>query len=95
MRIVSGKRLAAEVRRIAGRSATVEPAVERAARRIVSDVRRGGDRALRRYGQRWDGLTKGQSLQVAPEELKAALAGVTPEFRCALERAGRNIRRFC
>ena len=95
MRIVEGKRLAAEVRRIAERSATLEPAVERTARRIVRDVRRGGDGALRRYGQRWDGLAKGQSLRVGQEELKAALAGVTPEFRCALERAARNIRRFC
>ena len=55
MRILSGAAAAARVRKMAARGsqfAEVEPAV----RRIIADVRRRGDRALRKYAERWDGL---------------------------------------
>ncbi len=94
LRILAGR--AAE-RRVAvlshrgGRLDTVEPRV----RRIVKDVRKNGDRALRRYAERWDGLRPRQPLRVVAAEMKQALESVAPEFRSALERAAANIRRFC
>jgi histidinol dehydrogenase len=95
MRIVRGPRIAAEMRRLAARAPAADAATEAAARRVVTNVRRRGDAALRRYAQRWDGLRPGQPLQVAPEEMQRALASVSGEFRRALETAARNIRRFC
>ena len=54
MRIVSGRAAAAAVKRLAARGVQFD-ALEPRVRRIVNDVRRGGDRALRRYAERWDG----------------------------------------
>lgn len=94
MRIVSGRAAAALVKRLAGRSADfskLEPQV----RRIVSDIRRNGDRALRRYAQRWDGLAANQPLRVRAVEMEAALRAVGPDLRESLATAATNIRRFC
>ncbi|MBZ5648785.1 MAG: histidinol dehydrogenase [Acidobacteriia bacterium] len=94
MRIVAGgaaeKRVAALARR-GSRLDQVEPAV----RRIVEDVRKNGDRALRRYAERWDGLKPKQALRVAEKEMQAAQDAVSQEFRSALEKAAARIRRFC
>lgn len=94
MRIVRGRQAAAEVARIAGRSAVVDADAERTARRIVAQVRRGGDEALRRLARRFDHLGH-LPLRVSQEELDRALCSVSSEFRTALESAARNIRRFC
>ena len=94
MRILSGEAAAASVRKIAARGsryAEVEPAV----RRIVTDVRRRGDRALRKYAERWDGLRPGMSLQVSKEEIQAAWKSARPDLKRALRDAAANIRRFC
>ncbi|MFB3915926.1 MAG: histidinol dehydrogenase [Terriglobales bacterium] len=79
------------VERTSADLATVETAVGR----IVADVRRDGDGALRRYAGKWDGLAPGQSLLVAPEEIQAAWDSVTTEFKAALKQAASNIRQFC
>ncbi len=84
------KRVTALARR-GERLDTVEPRVER----IVEDVRKNGDRALRRYAERWDGLQPRQPLCVPETEMKQALDSAAPEFRSALKRAAANIRRFC
>jgi len=63
-------------------------------RRIVSNVRRGGDRALRRYAQRWDGLDEDQPVKVDPAEISSAWQQVSSEFRSALRQAAINIRHF-
>jgi histidinol dehydrogenase len=68
--------------------------VEPTARKIIAAVRREGDRALRRFGERWDGLQKGQSLRVDPAEIEAAWSAVTPELRRALRLAAGRIRSF-
>ena len=94
MRILSGHAAAARVRKLAGRGsqfAGVEPVV----RRIVSDVRRRGDRALRNYAERWDGLRPGESLLVSEEEIKASWESIAPKLKRALRTATANIRRFC
>jgi histidinol dehydrogenase len=82
------------VKRLAARGSqfgNLEPGV----RRIIRDVRRGGDRALRRYAERWDGLDPEQPLRVPEAESAAAWAEVSPELRKSLRAAARNIRRFC
>ena len=94
MRIVSGRAAAALVMRIAKRGSELA-AVEPRVRRIVHDVRRGGDRALRRYAERWDGLGSKRALRVSEAELAEAWRTISPELRKALRLAAQNIRRFC
>jgi histidinol dehydrogenase len=71
--------------------AEVEPMV----RRIVNDVRRNGERALRRYATRWDGLGKGEPIRVPEAELHEAWRKTSSELRNAITQAAGNIRRYC
>jgi histidinol dehydrogenase len=94
MRIVSGREASATVERLAARGVRftgLEPRV----RRIVDDVRRFGERSLRRYAERWDGLAAKQSLRVSEEEMAAAWETVAPQLRTSLRQAEQNIRRYC
>lgn len=95
MRIVRGKAVAGEVAKLTRRGALMSASAAAKVRRIVADVRRNGDSALRRHAQRWDGVGARQSLRVEPAELRRALDSVSVEFRGALETAAANIRRFC
>lgn len=75
-----------------GRSSAdrVMPKVER----IVRDVRRGGDRMLRRYAAKLDGLRQDQPLRVPREAMTGALQAMPAEVRSALELAAANITTF-
>lgn len=95
IRIFSGKNAEAVVRKLERRGATGLARVEKQVRRIVEDVRKNGDRALRSYAQRWDGLQPRQPFLVPPEELRAAWQSVSEDFRKALQTAAANIRRYC
>jgi histidinol dehydrogenase len=91
MRILAGDAALRRVRRLESRSsefAGLEPQV----RRIVVDVRRNGDRALRAYARKWDGLAPKDDIRVPEAQLEAA---ATPRLRGALQQAAANIRRFC
>jgi histidinol dehydrogenase len=94
MRIVAGRAAEAAVKRLAARAvqfAGLEPRVQR----IVNDVRHNGDKSLRRYAERWDGLQKKQSLQVSKSEMATAWQKSDPLLRKSLRHAAQNIRRFC
>jgi histidinol dehydrogenase len=69
---------------------TVLPAV----RRIVTDVRKRGDRALLRYAAQFDGLAGADNLRVQQEEMAAAWKTLDPSLRTALATAAKQIRRF-
>jgi histidinol dehydrogenase len=94
MRILEGGAAARYVRKLAQRRQTLD-AVEPQVRRIVQDVKRNGDRALRRYAERWDGLPSRDSLRVPEHEMQAALEASPRKLRSALEEAAANIRNFC
>ena len=94
MRILSGKAAAASVRKMAARGARhadVEPTVHK----IVADVRRRGDRAVRKYAERLDGLRPGTPLRVPEAEIRQAWRSVNSELTRSLRIAAANIRRFC
>ena len=74
-------------------SAALEPVLT-AVKRIVADVRRGGDRALFRYAARFDGLKDRDGFHVAPEEMERAWHGIDATIRDALKTAGGQIRDF-
>jgi histidinol dehydrogenase len=94
MRILSGAAAAARVHKLAARGSRYEK-VEPVVRRIITDVRKQGDRALRKYAERWDGLTRQESLQVSEQEIQAAYKSAPPELKGSLRTAAANIRRFC
>jgi histidinol dehydrogenase len=94
MRILTGAAASRRVDQLEARGSafcTVEPKV----RRIVEDVRREGDRAVRRYAEKWDSLARNRSLRVPEAELEAAWTTATPRLRAALREAAANVRRFC
>jgi histidinol dehydrogenase len=95
MRILTGQGAETAVRKLEQRGAAGLAQVERRVRGIVDDVRRNGDRALRLYAEKWDGLAPRQPLCVPMVELEAAWNSVSDEFREALDTAAQNIRRFC
>ena len=66
-----------------------DPAFERRVRSIVDGVRTGGDRALARFAQRYDGLSG--PLEVTAKEIRAAAARVEPAVRRAIAKAARHI----
>lgn len=66
---------------------------ERAARAILEDVRRRGDRALVAYARRFDRVDlRKEGFEVSPEEVRRAHRQVSPSFIKALRVAARNIR---
>jgi histidinol dehydrogenase len=94
MRIFEGRAQARLVTALAERGATDLAEVEPAVRRIVSNVRRNGDRAVRRYAARWDGLDKSEPLRVPETELQEAWEQTNPELQEAIKQAASNIRRY-
>lgn len=94
MRVVQGRKAETIARALAARGAADLSRVEPAVKRIVADVRRGGDNALRRYAEKLDGVAKGQPLLVPREDVESAKASVSREFKAALQQAARNIRRY-
>ena len=71
-------------------TAKVEPAV----RKILADVRKGGDAALLKYAAKFDGLVKGQGLLVSREEMQTAWEDTAPELQAAMMVARGNILAF-
>jgi histidinol dehydrogenase len=62
--------------------------------RIVADVRKGGDKALRRYAAKLDGLPKQQPLEISRAEMEQAWDATPKALQAAMETAAGNIRRF-
>ncbi len=73
------------------RAATEPPVAEVQA--ILARVREGGDAALRELTERFDGVAVDE-LAVPPSVIDAALAGLDPALRAALQAAHDNIRDY-
>jgi histidinol dehydrogenase len=95
MRILERSRRDRFIDAMEHRAATDLGDVESAVRRIVNDVRKNGDRALRRYTTRWDGLAKNEPLRVPEQELQKAWQQTPPEVQNAIRQAAANIRQYC
>jgi histidinol dehydrogenase len=67
---------------------------EQAVARIVADVRRRGDDALRDWTRKLDGADLAAGLQIDPHDCQSALQALPGELRSALETAAERIRRF-
>jgi len=95
MRILDGAKRDRFVSELERRSSSDLAEVEPSVRRIVSDVRRNGDRALRRYAERWDGLGKKDAMRVPESDLHDAWQKTSAELQDAIAQAAANIRRYC
>lgn len=80
--------LAAELREAA--AAALPAGITAAVTETIAAVRGGGDEAVRELGERFDGV-RAPALRVGEEVVDAALAGLDPELRAALEAAAANI----
>jgi histidinol dehydrogenase len=88
------KSAAALIEKLEQRGATNTARVEPVVRRILADVRKGGDAALLGYAARFDGLRKTSSLLVSREEMKAAWEVTSPKLQAAMMVARGNILAF-
>lgn len=95
MHILEGLKRERFLHEVEKRATTDLAEVEPAARRIVNNVRRNGDRALRGYAVRWDGLAKSEPVRVAEADLQDAWQGTPAALRDAITQAAANIRRYC
>jgi histidinol dehydrogenase len=82
------------IEKLEQRGATNTARVEPVVRRILADVREGGDTALLRYAAKLDGLRKASSLLVSREEMKAAWEATPPKLQAAMMVARGNILAF-
>ncbi|MFZ0416882.1 MAG: histidinol dehydrogenase [Candidatus Sulfotelmatobacter sp.] len=94
LRILKGLQKDRFVRALEQRSTKDLAKIEPAVRRIVNNVRRNGDGALRRYAMRWDGLCKDDTVRVREADLHEAWRKTPKELQDAITQAAGNIRRY-
>jgi histidinol dehydrogenase len=90
MRVVEYRDRAA-IARLIGRDTARDPRVARQAARIVADVRRRGDVAVRMWRRRLD--DEGGPIDVPAAEMRAAWNGTPADVRAAIRVAIRHVRR--
>jgi histidinol dehydrogenase len=90
----TAKTAAALIASIERRGAVSTAKVEPVVRRILADVRKGGDASLKKYAAKFDGLAKSQPLRVRREEMQAAWESTAPELQAAMMIARGNILAF-
>ena len=95
MRTLRGRKAELFVRTLEQRGAADLARVEKTVARIVADIRKNGDKALRRYAEKLDGLKAKQPLRVTDAELEQAWSAVSDDFKQALKVAAGNIRQYC
>ena len=95
MRVLSGRRAELLLRKLENRGTASLATVEKRVRRIVDDVRKNGDRSLRQYAEKLDGLRPRQPLLVSSDELEQAWTSASEDFKQALKVATENIRNYC
>jgi histidinol dehydrogenase len=82
------------LRKLEERRAAASESVLPVARRIVEGVRRGGDRALRRYALKFDALAPQSQLRITRDEMRVSWEATPLPLRNAMKAAAGNIRAF-
>ncbi len=91
---LGGRRGRARVAQLARRGTALDARVAPAAERIVRAVRKDGDKALRTWAAKLDGLPAKAALRIEQTDMRMALAALPTGMRNALETAAANIRAF-
>jgi histidinol dehydrogenase len=79
-------------RAMLGRRRMRDEKAHRVAARIIADVRKRGDAAIRDWTQKLDDVDLRADMWVSAGEIEKAASGVAKETRLAMEHAARNIR---
>lgn len=95
MRVLSGRSAEAFVRKLERRGPSALAQVERPVQTIITDVRKNGDRSLRRYAEKWDGLKPRQPLSVSQSDMLDAWEKASEDLKQALKVAAVNVRQYC
>src|SRR6202140_4172352 len=95
IRILDGRNKERFMQALEQRGATDLAELEPTVRRIVNNVRRNGDRALRSYAARWDGLERSEPVLVPDADVQEAWQSTSAGLREAITQAAANIRRYC
>src|ERR1700694_512166 len=95
IRILDGRKKDRFMQALEERGATDLAELEPTVRRIVNNVRRNGDRALRSYAARWDGLKRSQPVLVPDADVQEAWQRTSAGLREAITQAAANIRHYC
>jgi histidinol dehydrogenase len=82
------------LRSLEQRGATNTARVDATVRTILTDVRQGGDDAVREYAVRFDDLNAEAPLAVTRDEMRAAWDATGEELKAAMKLAQANIRAF-
>jgi histidinol dehydrogenase len=90
----TAKTAAALIAEIEQRGAVSTAKVGPVVGKILADIRKSGDAALRKYAAKFDGLAKAQPLLVSREEMEAAWHATEPEIQAAMMVARGNILAF-
>ncbi|MGE4650085.1 MAG: histidinol dehydrogenase [Myxococcota bacterium] len=83
-----------EFEKLIDRSGPDADDVGRAVRKIIEQVREGGDEALRACIRKFDGVKELGDLEVQVEEIEAAADDIDPADRAALGKAAMRVREF-
>ena len=86
-------RLNRDLQKISNRKMELDDTVTKSVQEILRDVKINGDRAVRRYCEKFDGFT-GDSLLVTQDEIKAAIRNVGDDYMRILQRACRQITEY-
>lgn len=78
---------------LASRAYEISPETLVSASRILEDIKANGDKALKDYTKKFDGIDL-DVLRVSPEEIETQAAKADPYFVASLEEAADNIRFF-
>ena len=95
IRILDGLKKDRFMQALEQRAATDLAEVEPTVRRIVNNVRRNRDRALRSYAARWDGLERSEPVLVPDADVQEAWQRTSAGLREAITQAAANIRHYC
>jgi histidinol dehydrogenase len=95
IRILDGRKKDRFMQALEQRGATDLAELEPTVRRIVNNVRRNGDRALRSYAARWDGLEGSEPVLVPDADVQQAWQRTSAGLREAITQAAANIRHYC
>src|SRR4030081_2568761 len=95
IRILDGRKKDRFMQALAQRGVTELSERGPTVRRIVNNVRRNGDRALRSYAARWDGLERSEPVLVPDAAVQEAWQRTSAGLREAIAQAAANIRRYC
>jgi len=95
MRILREKQIRSFISILRQRSSSsiVEDDIRRTVRKIIEDVKRQGDRAVKRYTEQFDSI-KIKRLAVSQKEIDSSSGEVKKEFSKALKHAAKRIRAF-